>query len=597
MTGLHTRFLRTTLHALLLTAIGGLLPAPAGAQTIIWTDSNGRRIQRKDVNGAEVGTIAQFQSPQNVSRIHYDQIAEQLYYRVSGTASSFQRANLDGSDPENIPTPSVGIFALNVELRKLYWRDSASYNVLHRSELDGSGAESHTYPVCCLLTLEAVGDDLFFGAGLAMDKGIWRADADGSNEQYLHLTEPPQDLAYDPVEDHVYLADAHAIYRINRDGTGFQLAVQLPAWQASISGPEQVVVDSRARKVYWSDRELHVIQRSNLDGSNVEDFVSPTDVGNPDFDIEGLTIVYHSTPVPDLGGHKGRALSFYAPAPTASGPVSMAIRVGPVSLQHPDPPNSPDYPTPDFSPYETATCAAVGEGNDCIRWVGKPGTFLESQDSPSQGSFTAARLQCTPFYYDFSSAGLLHVVGAEVLPSSDYYVQVFAASCVGDESTCADVTPVVRMSTRRFGDVAAPFNPPSSATQPDAIDVTQLVGKFKNLPGAISKVAAQVQPNLPELNTDLNAIDLTVAVDAFKGFAYPFSGPCPCPSTVTCGSVPCPAGPAICVTNFGSGAMCVKSCDTGDNVGDSCINDAHCQGGGTCGEPYCRDRCGRCSPP
>ena len=204
---------------------------------------------------------------------------------------------MDGSDPENIPTPSAGFFTINIESRKLYW--IVGYNdVLNRSELNGSGVESHTYPTCCLFTLEAVGDDLFFGAGLAMNKGIWRADADGSNEQFLHVTSAPIDLAYDPVENKIYVAGASEISRMNADGTGVQVLLQPFSAQ-------QIVVDSRTRKMYWANRDpkaVHRIQRSNLDGSNVEDFVTASDVGNPNFDIGGLTIVYNSTPIPTLSG-------------------------------------------------------------------------------------------------------------------------------------------------------------------------------------------------------------------------------------------------------------------------------------------------------
>src|SRR3990172_4862537 len=142
------------IRSIVLTCLGGLLPTAAVGQTIVWTDVNARRIQRKDVNGAEVGTIVQFPSSPAATQIHYDPIAAKLYYR-SGT--SFQRANLDGSEPENIPTPSWGTFTLNVESRKLYWISPG--NVVNRSELNGAVVESHTYGSCCLLTLEALGDD------------------------------------------------------------------------------------------------------------------------------------------------------------------------------------------------------------------------------------------------------------------------------------------------------------------------------------------------------------------------------------------------------------------------------------------------------
>jgi len=580
------------IRSIVLMCLVGLLPTAAVGQTIVWTDQYARRIQCKDVNGGEVGTIVQFPFPNTPSVIHYDPIAAKLYYLffAGGTTVFFQRANLDGSNPENIPTPSVGNFTLNVESRKLYWlsRDSGR-SVLYLSELNGSGVESHTYPSCCLFALEALGEDLFFCAGGIMLKGIWRADADGSNEQFLHGSGESTDMAHDPLENKLYLADIAGIVRLNPDGSGFQEIVHLPD-----TGVDQVVVDSRGRKLYWVVNYAKVIRRSNLDGSNVEVFVTASDVGNPNFDIRGLTIVYSFTPLPEPNGGKGRALSFRVPPGAAAGPLQTAIRFTMVTLQDPDPPNVANYPPPDFSAYESATCSAGGETNGCARWVGKPGTFLESQEDATLGSFKSARLQCTPYYHDFTSEGLLHVVGAEVLPSSRYDVLVFGSSCKGGESTCTDVSTVVAMTTRRSGDIAANFNPPSTTDQPDALDIAQVVNKLKSVPGSLVKSITQSQPNLPELNADVNALDIAAVVDAVKQFAYAFSGPCPCPSTVMCGSTACTT-PTICASTFGAESTCVKTCTGGDNDGDPCINDTHCPGG-ACGEGFCRDRCGRCTP-
>ncbi len=96
-------------------------PTAALGQTIVWTDQDARTIQRKDVHGGPIQTIVEFPSPSSASLIHYDPVAAKLYYLFLGPSSSFhfQRANLDGSDAENIPTPSVGGFTLNVDSRKL----------------------------------------------------------------------------------------------------------------------------------------------------------------------------------------------------------------------------------------------------------------------------------------------------------------------------------------------------------------------------------------------------------------------------------------------------------------------------------------------
>ncbi len=287
-----------------------------------------------------------------------------------------------------------------------------------------------------------------------------------------------------------------------------------------------------------------------------------------------------------------RSLRFRMQAATTGTPPQAAIKVTMIDLQHPVPPNLPQFLPPDFGEYESATCTAAGEMNGCARWVGKPGTFLESQDvGPSGGTYRAARLQCTPFYYDWvteTASGPITVVGAEIAPSSEYSVQTYGASCTGAETGCPNVSLAVTMYTRRSGDAAPNFNPPSTTGQPDALDVAAVVTKLKNLPGALVKAITQLQPNVPELNANVNALDIVAVVDAVKQKQYAFSGPCVCPSTVTCGGA--------CGTWCPSPNMCVKTCTGGTNDGEPCINDGHCPGGGACGTPLCRDRCGRCTP-
>ena len=160
------------------------------------------------------------------------------------------------------------------------------------------------------------------------------------------------------------------------------------------------------------------------------------------------------------------------------------------------------------------------------------------------------------------------------------------------------------MKTRRSGDVADPYNPPATSTQPNSLDVVALVNKFKSVAGSPSKGLLQLQPNLLELNADINALDIVAVVDAVKQFAYSFAGPCPCPSLMTCGSQAC-ASAGVCValplgSGGGAGAMCVKTCVGGTNDGEPCIDFAkHCPGGTSCGNAganpgFCRDKCGRC---
>ncbi len=294
-------------------------------------------------------------------------------------------------------------------------------------------------------------------------------------------------------------------------------------------------------------------------------------------------------PQSDPGGlRKNRSLRLTVPATVAAGPPEMtALRVRMVALQNPQPPNAPCCPSPDFSAFEAG--GSCTDPNGCVRWVGLPGNFFESQDNPGQGSFRAARLQCTPQYLDWVAQGAFDLVGGDVAPSSKYQVENVSSLCAGMEETCTVVSLPLTVMTARSGDVVAPFNPPAASTQPDGLDVSALVTKFKGLPGAPNKSIAQLQPNLPDLNADVGALDIVACVDAFKGMAYAFSGPCPCPSLEVCNSLPCSSA-AQC-----SGGTCVKVCIDGDNDGRECNNNNHCPNG-ACGSGFCRDACGRCTP-
>jgi hypothetical protein len=115
---------------------------------------------------------------------------------------------------------------------------------------------------------------------------------------------------------------------------------------------------------------------------------------------------------------------------------------------------------------------------------------MEAQGPPSSGPFRAARLQCTPLYYDWvteTASGTIAVVGAELVPSSSYRVEAYAASCKGVENGCIAKSTPVTMLTRRSGDVASPFNPPGTTDEPAALDVAALVNKLKGRPAPRSR--------------------------------------------------------------------------------------------------------------
>lgn len=273
---------------------------------------------------------------------------------------------------------------------------------------------------------------------------------------------------------------------------------------------------------------------------------------------------------------KNRTLSFLGSNLPGSPWATTAIEVQLIELQNPD-----------FGGFEFgASCASDGtnsngEPQGCKRYVGPPFTVYESVSNPSLGSYTAARLQCTPYYTNWVPFGLVHVVGAEIMPSSEYKVRCISRY----DETCSDPLTV---KTARWGDIAgsAQSNGLSDGVV-DSLDVVAMVNKFRNVAGAPSKNRALNQPNVPNVLTDVNALDIVGVVDAFRGLPYPQSGPCPCQSTVVCNATACTNA------NQCSGGLCVRTCVGGVNAGLICIQDVSCPGG-ECGGGSCRDKCERC---
>lgn len=237
--------------------------------------------------------------------------------------------------------------------------------------------------------------------------------------------------------------------------------------------------------------------------------------------ITGITPgPFLSNPAPNLqadptGAQKSRFISTMVPqAVTASG-LPTALRVTLTSLHHVDPPYTGGAAA-DFSAFE-------GEA----RWVGPPTQYTESTSNPA--TFHAATLQCTPFYQDWSTVGLLHITGPEIVPSSVYTLENVAVSCQGNEANCNDVSVGLEVGTTRWADIVIPFNPPSNNVQPDVTDISALVDKFRNAAGAPIKVQALLAGDMPDLNGDVDFTQISAGVDAFRGVPYPNSGPSPCP--------------------------------------------------------------------
>ncbi len=238
---------------------------------------------------------------------------------------------------------------------------------------------------------------------------------------------------------------------------------------------------------------------------------------------------FPDTPTADPSGiDKTKFISFVVPPSLVEGSVETALRVNLVSLHHVNPP---------YTGVSTVPFTAF-EGKNV--WVGPPATYTESSNNLTP--FKAAMTQCTPYYTDWSTVGLLHVTGSAIVSSSVYRVENVAAICQTpfwqNSPACLSgggyVSNMLEIHTTRWADVETPYNPPSTTTQPDLGDVSSLVNKFKDAPGAAIKVRCIVEPNnifgevsTGHLSVGIGFTDIAGTVDGFKGQGYPaFMGRC-----------------------------------------------------------------------
>jgi hypothetical protein len=130
---------------------------------------------------------------------------------------------------------------------------------------------------------------------------------------------------------------------------------------------------------------------------------------------------------------------------------------------------------------------------------------------------------------DWSTVGLVHVFGSEIVPSSAYDVAAVGENC--DAANESNYSAVLTVSTGMWGDVVASFQQPSPAsrTQPNFTDISAIVSKYRGANGAAIVARAMLQPNTPDPGAPIGFSDISACVNAYKGGAYPYSGPSSCP--------------------------------------------------------------------
>ena len=276
--------------------------------------------------------------------ISYGQGSAKLYWTES---DKIRRANLDGSDVEDIITGLKGTIDIDLDLqnRKMYWIGNA-YSKIYRVNLDGSDIETiidgeelivdpnkHAFSPNNI-TLDTFNGKIYWGNWTGR-WGISRADYNGSNIEDIRIvpvdgglfrkTVDAENIQLDVKAGKIYFVDSfnNNIARVNFDGSNYEnlgisiidpfgLALDLENrtmyWThlsgkirraslngnnletllSELKGPSSIALDIDARKMYWVERGKYV-RRANFDGTNVTDILTGMNyIGGIALDTEGV---------------------------------------------------------------------------------------------------------------------------------------------------------------------------------------------------------------------------------------------------------------------------------------------------------------------
>ena len=178
--------------------------------------------------------------------------------------------------------------------------------------------------------------------------------------------------------------------------------------------------------------------------------------------------------------------------------------------------------------------------NESEMWVGPTSQVSEKGSSvqPIGGfpNFTAAKLQCAPFYTDWSSLGLIHLFHEGIVPGGTYQVDVIDETC--DASVATSFSEPLLMTTAIWGDTVldlsqTPPLPPEGAV--NIVDALGVLGRFSSVPGAIIKARADLEPACLDLK--INVTDVLASLAGFVGLDYSFTTSAVDPCASTCPNV------------------------------------------------------------
>ena len=173
---------------------------------IYWTDTGMSKIQRANLDGSGVEDLVTTAVILPIG-IALDTAGGKMYWTEASPADfNISRAELDGSNVEPLITglDSPSGIALDVSSGKMYWTDTGTSKI-QRANLDGSELEDLVTTGVILpirIALDIAGGQMYWTEGSPADFMIGRADLDGTNVGYIVTgLDSPSGIALDTGAD------------------------------------------------------------------------------------------------------------------------------------------------------------------------------------------------------------------------------------------------------------------------------------------------------------------------------------------------------------------------------------------------------------
>ena len=225
---------------------------------------------------------------------------------------------------------------------------------------------------------------------------------------------------------------------------------------------------------------------------------------------------------------KSRFISFVVPSSIAGSQTAIRLKLVKMYNTDSQDPNNQACP-------ERTTQPDLSEFDGQYRWLAEPADFPDETPSTPYPQIHGSAVQCAPDFLDWGDEygdEMIHVYGAEIVPCSEYVLELVDESCPDLEDPSCYSSPLT-LHTGKWGDVVSPFG---VTGQPNNADIGAVVDKYKSkLPP--SKVNAMLRQNVPPVSTKVDFIDIGLAVDAYQVEAYPFDGPSDCTPDECAGAV------------------------------------------------------------